>query len=74
MIELEKIRELDAKELEKTLEDPRLQHKDLRFQKAKGELKNPLKLREVRRDVARILTVLAEKGRACPPADGRNKR
>ena len=63
MIELEKIRELDAEELKKKLEDLRLQHKNLRFQKAKSELKNPLKLREVRRDVARILTILNEKDR-----------
>ena len=63
MIELEKIRELDAEELKKKLEELRLQHKNLRFQKVKGELKNPLKLREVRRDVARVLTILSEKDR-----------
>ena len=64
MIEMEKIRELGKEELKRKLSELRLQHKDLRFQKARGELKNPLKLREIRRDVARVLTVINEKGRS----------
>ena len=63
MIEMEKIRDLNKEELERKLSELRRQHKDLRFQKARGELKNPLKLREVRRDVARVMTVISEKGR-----------
>jgi large subunit ribosomal protein L29 len=63
MIEMEKIKDLNKEELGKKLSELRLQHKDLRFQKARGELKNPLKLREIRRDVARIMTVINEKGR-----------
>lgn len=56
-----KLRESTADELQKKLQDLRLEGKNLRFQRAKGELKNLLKIREVRRDIARILTVLKEK-------------
>ncbi len=33
----------------------------LRLQKVTGQLENPSKIREVRRDLARVLTVLNEK-------------
>lgn len=56
-----KMRESTAEELGKKLQDLKLEGKNLRFQRAKGELKNLLKIREVRRDIARILTVLKEK-------------
>lgn len=35
----------------------------LRLQKVTGQLENPSKIREVRRDLARVLTVLNEKTR-----------
>lgn len=35
----------------------------LRLQKVTGQLENPSKIREVRRDLARVLTVLNEKNR-----------
>lgn len=36
----------------------------LRLQKVTGQLENPAKIRNVRRDLARVLTVLGEKARA----------
>lgn len=36
----------------------------LRFQKATGQVDNPLKIREIRKDLARVKTVLAEKGKS----------
>lgn len=36
----------------------------LRLQKVTGQLENPAKIRHVRRDLARVLTVLGEKARA----------
>ncbi|MEO8035963.1 MAG: 50S ribosomal protein L29 [Acidobacteriota bacterium] len=36
----------------------------LRFQKATGRMENPMKIREVRREIARIKTLLGEKSRA----------
>ncbi len=35
----------------------------LRLQKVTGQLENPSKIREARRDLARVLTVLGEMGR-----------
>jgi large subunit ribosomal protein L29 len=39
---------------------------NLRFQQATGQLENTARMRTVRRDVARVKTVLNEKGRAPP--------
>ena len=36
----------------------------LRFQRATGRMENPMKIREVRREIARIKTLLNEKARA----------
>ncbi len=37
---------------------------NLRFQKATGQLENTARQRQVRRDIARIQTILAEKSKA----------
>jgi len=37
---------------------------NLRFQQASGQLENTARMREVRRTIARIKTVLGERGRA----------
>jgi large subunit ribosomal protein L29 len=39
---------------------------NLRFQRASGQLENTSRVRQVRRDIARIVTVLAERRRATP--------
>ena len=36
---------------------------NLRFQKVTGEIENPLRIRRVRKDIARVLTVINEKGK-----------
>jgi large subunit ribosomal protein L29 len=36
----------------------------LRFQKATGRMENPMKIREVKREIARIKTLLGERSRA----------
>ena len=36
---------------------------NLRFQRANGQLENTARVRQVRRDIARIKTVLGERGR-----------
>ena len=36
---------------------------NLRFQRANGQLENTSRVRQVRRDIARIRTVLGERGR-----------
>lgn len=45
-------------ELNKLLIDLRKQQMNMRFQKSAGQLANPAQMRSVRRDIARIKTVL----------------
>ena len=39
---------------------------NLRFQRASGQLENTARVRQVRRDIARIRTILGERRRATP--------
>jgi len=43
---------------------------NLRFQRANGQLENTARVRQVRRDMARIQTVLGERRRAAPEGKG----
>jgi len=55
------LRDLTQIELEKELEDKKEALFNLRFQKAKKSLDNNHSIRFVRRDIARIMTLLKEK-------------
>ena len=57
----EKIRELGETELRARQKELNEQLFKLRFQKAIGQLDNALKVRETRRDIARVKTILKEK-------------
>jgi len=57
----EKLREMSADELKGKEKELQEQLFRLRFQKSIGQLDNALKLRETRRDIARVKTVLKEK-------------
>ncbi|MGB8276025.1 MAG: 50S ribosomal protein L29 [Alphaproteobacteria bacterium] len=50
-------------ELKTQLSDLKKESFNLRFQKASGQLENLSRVREVRRDIARIRTVLNERAR-----------
>lgn len=54
---------LSIKELEERLRELRAELFNLRFQKYTGSLNNYRRLREVRRDIARVLTILTQKRR-----------
>lgn len=54
-------RELDNSELEKRLSDAKEELFNLRFQKATGQLTNNRRISTVKRDIARIYTVLRER-------------
>ncbi|HEX6959644.1 MAG TPA: 50S ribosomal protein L29 [Ferrovibrio sp.] len=58
------IRAKTTDELKSQLSDLRKEQFNLRFQRASGQLENTSRVREVRRDIARILTVLSERQRA----------
>ena len=60
----EKFREMGPEELQ--AKEKELQEKlfRFRFQKAIGQLDNAMKIRETRRDIARVKTILKEKTQA----------
>ena len=57
----EKLREMSADELQGKERELHEQLFRLRFQKSLGQLDNALKIRETRRDIARVKTVLRQK-------------
>jgi large subunit ribosomal protein L29 len=60
-VKAEKVRELSEQELNGKQRELSEQLFRLRFQKAIGQLDNALKIRETRRDIARVKTVLRER-------------
>ena len=60
----EKFRELDSAELDKQLREGAEQMFRLRFQMSMGQMDGVKKVRTLRKERARILTVLKEKGTA----------
>jgi large subunit ribosomal protein L29 len=58
----EDLRELGAPELNKRLQDARQELFNLRLQRASGKLLNPARVVLLRRSVARLLTVLRQRG------------
>ena len=62
------LRPKTSDELKTQLADLRKEQFNLRFQRASGQLENTARVRQVRRDIARIMTILGERGRAQPAA------
>lgn len=60
MIKREEIKQLPLEELRIRLQDAEDELTNLRFQLALRQLDNPLKVRHLRRDVARLKTVIRE--------------
>ncbi|HCP61000.1 MAG TPA: 50S ribosomal protein L29, partial [Actinobacteria bacterium] len=56
--ELDEVRELPDEELLSRLELSKEELFNLRFQAATGQLDNPMRLKQVRHDIARLLTIL----------------
>ena len=54
------LREMSLEEVQTRLEELMEESFNLRFQTVSGHLSSPIRLREVRRDIARIHTVLRE--------------
>jgi large subunit ribosomal protein L29 len=57
------IRPKTADELKQQIEDLAKEAFNLRFQRASGQLENTARVRQVRRDIARIKTILGERAR-----------
>ncbi len=57
------MRELDVEELQRRVAETRRELFNLRFQHATGQLENMGQLKEARKNIARLLTVLNQKQR-----------
>ncbi|KXG74775.1 50S ribosomal protein L29 [Thermotalea metallivorans] len=56
-----KLREMTVQELNLKLTELKGELFNLRFQLATGQLENPMQVKKVRKDIARIQTILREK-------------
>ena len=60
-MELKKMRELTEVELNTELDKMKKELFNVRFQHVTGQLENPVKMRELKRDIARVKTIIREK-------------
>jgi len=67
-MKVEDVRAKSDDELKEQLLDLRKEAFNLRFQTASGQLENTARVRQVRRDIGRIKTILNERRRAQAPA------
>lgn len=61
MMKISKINEMSSPELEKELSELKTELFKLRFSLATNGLENPMKIKQVKRDIARINTVLRQR-------------
>ena len=61
MMKINKIREMSSPDLEKELGELKTELFKLKFSLATNGLDNPMKIKEVKRDIAKINTVLTER-------------
>ena len=64
VVKAEELRTKTPDELKSQLTTLKKEAFNLRFQGATGQLENPARMRLVRREIARVQTILAEKSRA----------
>ena len=60
-MKIKDVHELNEQELEDKVKELKEELFNLRFQQATGQLDNVMRIKEVRRDIARVKTVLRER-------------
>ena len=65
------VRELDESELQAKLKGLKEELFRLRFQLATSVLENPMRIRQVKKDIARVHTILHEQARLRQTAEGK---
>lgn len=60
-MKIQEIRDLSMQELETKIKDLKEELFNLRFQNATNQLDNPMRIASVKKDIARVKTVLKEK-------------
>ena len=61
MMKANEVRKMSAAELESKLKDMKKDLFQLRLQHATNQLENPVKIAELKRDIARVKTMIREK-------------
>ncbi len=60
-MKIQDIRDLSTQELEDKIKDLKEELFNLRFQNATNQLENPVRIKSVKKDIAKVKTVLKEK-------------
>ena len=60
-MKVEKLRDLSTNELVRKVDRLKEELFNLRFQMATGQLENPMRIKELRKDIARAKTILRER-------------
>jgi large subunit ribosomal protein L29 len=60
-MKVKEIREMNNSELVETLDELKSELFNLRFRLVTGQLENPMRIKEVRKSIARIKTILRER-------------
>ena len=63
------MREMNPQERADKLEDLVEEYRGLRFGHVMQQVSNPMRLREVRRDIARLRTIIAEEAKKTPTSE-----
>ena len=58
------VRQLSAADIDREVNDRKKELMELRFQAAVGQLSNPARVKKLRKEVARLLTIAGEQRRA----------
>ena len=61
MTKMEEFRKLSTEELNKKIKESKEELFNLRFQQATGNLEKPVRLRELRKEVAKMKTIIRER-------------
>ena len=61
MTKMEEFRKLSTEELDKKIKENKEELFNLRFQQATGNLEKPVRLRELRKEVAKMKTIIRER-------------
>jgi large subunit ribosomal protein L29 len=69
----EKVRDMDTQEIRNELKNMEEQTFRLRFQMSMGQMDGVKKVRTMRKDRARMLTILRERAQGAPPAEPEKK-
>ena len=62
-MKISELRDLGVDELQKKEQDLRKELFNLRFQQATGEIENPMRIRAIRKDISKTLTLITEKNK-----------